>query len=921
MTVFQYKTLFLSEKLRSTFAHQRPFKTFMTDSSDQDFSTVETAENGIRLMKSASVGRQLAVMLKVSFLRKFRAPTIWIELALPLLFLIFVCLFTNKVSLKTTPLQDTSEDQYVPYWAIPGPTPHYGIIPENENTTKLLQQIQVQTKLTTGPDNIASVSKFFKSFEEYKDWVSANRKVDDHFYAVEWINSDLDNATTNPDIRLSSNGMTLDSVPDFMKTVTAAVAGIALNTPTETAPVIVTNFAKMPMPSVDTVDNGYYLEAVIFCSVLFIPPILTAATYYGTEAETGLRDMFAYFGLSPSANRMRWYIECFTVCFVLSIPFCIGIWGLIKVSFWLLIVLFFLGGGSMTSITFFLISLYPTQAMGRVVGLGILLSFFVFIFWALFSWIHTEEGYYEKRIFSIFPQAAFPFTLAQIISGYCVSLNHVELPPAYPVRMGLIYLAVEMVVYYLLFVIVDSCKSWKWFPAPIKWGHKTPDNDYKSPIIIQNLTKKYGKETVAVDNISFEVPLGETLAIVGPNGAGKSTLMGLLSGSKEPTSGVIEFCGIDAVKNLKTVHRMVGLCPQDNLFMNELKATEWIETLAVLRGDPKFDYSDIFAALGLDKQKRPRIGDMSGGNKRKVSLASALICDPPIVILDEATSGVDFTSRTRIWSLISGLKHTTVIMATHTLEECEKIADRIMVLADGKISKLATPTELRQEFKCGYLIETSESNADKLREALTKHGFTEPVEVSEQRASVVLPAEATHISNVLKELDFEYLMSIQSLEEKIFSHIQEHELQVLLNRNKEHDSSHERLVESRKVSNDTSSSSSSDAASSIDQHETVEGPPENDPEAPPPRKASDAPTAPAKAKPRESVEDVAAPKTETVAPKAAPKESSSEAESESTSTESESASSSTSQSESSEKSSTASTDSSDGSESTSYSTT
>jgi ABC-2 type transport system ATP-binding protein len=105
-------------------------------------------------------------------------------------------------------------------------------------------------------------------------------------------------------------------------------------------------------------------------------------------------------------------------------------------------------------------------------------------------------------------------------------------------------------------------------------------------------------------------------------------------------------------------------------------------------GEPDFDCSELIAALGLESQLTGGIGGMSGGNKRKVCLVSALLGSPAIVILDEATSGVDFTSRTRIWSLIADLKDTTVIMATHTLEEWEKIADRIMVLAEARSPSL-----------------------------------------------------------------------------------------------------------------------------------------------------------------------------------------------------------------------------------------
>jgi ABC-type multidrug transport system ATPase subunit len=109
---------------------------------------------------------------------------------------------------------------------------------------------------------------------------------------------------------------------------------------------------------------------------------------------------------------------------------------------------------------------------------------------------------------------------------------------------------------------------------------------------------------------------------------------------------------------------------------------------------------------------------MSGGNKRKFCLACGLLGSPAIVILDEATSSVDFTSRTRIWLLIAGLTDMTVIMARHTLEEYEKIADRIMVLTEGKISVRDTPTEFRQMFMCGYLIEAHEANSTQLRQIL-----------------------------------------------------------------------------------------------------------------------------------------------------------------------------------------------------------
>jgi ABC-type multidrug transport system ATPase subunit len=446
---------------------------------------------------------------------------------------------------------------------------------------------------------------------------------------------------------------------------------------------------------------------------------------------------------------------------------------------------YFLATASINSFTFALIALYPTQAMGRVVGLGVLMVFFVVFFWAVFSWLFQDAGFYEKRVLSIFPVAVIPYTLGQMVTGNCMNFSVLHFPEYYPVSMGFLYMAVEAIVYYIVFIAADSLKRTKWYPPFVQWS-KTETGDARE-ILVDKARKVY-EDTVAVCDISFRVEIGETLAIIGPNGSGKSSLLGMIAGASDFARGRIVLAGLDVRRNLGEVHRLVGFCPQVNLFMNELNAIEWVEAICGLRGEPDFDYTDLFAALGLDQQTRVRIGDMSGGNKRKVCLATALLCNPAIVVLDEATSGVDFTSRTRIWSLISGLKDTTVIMATHTLEECEKIADRIMVLAEGEVSVLDTPTQLRQSFKCGYLLETDLEHADELERIVREMGLEVTAEHGEQGIKIVIPAEEHQcLSRLLREITFPYLMSIQSLEEKIFSHIQETEMAQLHRRDTEID--------------------------------------------------------------------------------------------------------------------------------------
>jgi ABC-type multidrug transport system ATPase subunit len=727
----------------------------------------------IKLFPRTSFIDQLTAMLKVSFIRKYRAPTIALEIVLPLLFFVFVCLFAQRTHLWADALPNPQQDDYIPFNKVPGPSPQYGMIPDTPQTRALASAIEATSIALDSPHQITDSTIFFESFETYRNWISQNREIADTFYAIEW--------ESNDSIRLSTNGLTGDSIADFVRTVTSAVLVVEKGIAT---PRVHFDYSALPSQKVFRIEHEEVKKLIIFATVLFIPPILTAAVNYGTEAESGLRDLFFFYGLSRSVNRLRWYLECCITSFLLSVPFAIAISAIIGISFWLLFIHFLLSTTSIVSVPF-AIAICPTQAMGRVVGLGILMSFFVVFFWAMFSWLFTDDGYYEKRILSILPSASIPYTLGQIVSGHCINLNQAAFPDTYPVQMGFAYMAVETVVYYLLFVVIDLIKPTNWFRAVIHWGKGIPQPKV-TPITATKLTKQYD-DIRALNDVSFEIELGETLAIVGPNGAGKSTLLASLAGCCPTTSGEINFLGIDVTHDIEIAHRMMGYCPQDNLFMNELNAPEWLKTLSILRGVPDFDCSELFSALGLNGQLKGQIGEMSGGNKRKVCLASSLIGNPPIIILDEATSGVDFTSRTRIWSLISGLRDTTVIMGTHTLEECEKIADRIMVLVDGTISVLDTPTALRQLFKCGYLIETTESNSDALRSILKAHGIENAeIEITEDRATVAIPAgDHGALVGILRDIHFEYLMSVQNLEEQIFSHVQQHETQQLLRRDSE----------------------------------------------------------------------------------------------------------------------------------------
>ncbi|OHT00997.1 hypothetical protein TRFO_07653 [Tritrichomonas foetus] len=734
-------------------------------------SIADLDDKDIKVLRAAPFGRQLATMLRITFLQRLRSLTLILEIILPVIFLVFLCLFAAESDPYTDPNPHPDFEQIIPFTYIQGPAPSYGMIPDTNEAKRFIDVLNEKA-----PSHFKENVTYFKTFQDYKEYIWGNKEVNDRFYSSEWNHT---NDYSENDILISSNGMTLGSFPYLIQNLGATLINLTRPAP-YSDPVVFLRYKKYPhQPLLQiNLDNSLYVS--IFSTVQPIIGILTTGIYYGTEAESGLRDLFTFFGLGFFVNELRWYIVSFVMLFITSIPFAIALTGFMGINFGLMIVFYILSSTSYTSFLLFLMSLWPTHNMGNIAAYGTLFTFFICIFWGFFDWLFKEKGYTEKYVLSILPHAALSFTMAQMGSGEITSFSQIDGPKSYPIKNGFIYLAVESVVYFLLYILIEAVKRRKWLPAPIKWKNSTNFSHEESPIVVSQVRKNYGK-TVAVDNVSFEVNQNETLAIVGPNGAGKSTLMSILSGTMIPDDGTIKFRGVNISKNVKTIHQIVGLCPQENLFMNELTVDEWIKAVCELRNEPNFDYSEIFMTLGLDAQRRSRIGKMSGGNKRKTCLAAALVCNPPVVVLDEATSGVDFTSRTRIWSIISGLKDTTVIMATHTLEECEKIADRIMVLADGQISECATPNELRQIFKCGYLIETDEDNLDNLVGIAREAGLEEEPIIDDRKVKLHVSSDDSDIlSHLLHKIDFKYILTIQSLEEQIFDHVQKYEMEKIL---------------------------------------------------------------------------------------------------------------------------------------------
>jgi ABC-2 type transport system ATP-binding protein len=213
---------------------------------------------------------------------------------------------------------------------------------------------------------------------------------------------------------------------------------------------------------------------------------------------------------------------------------------------------------------------------------------------------------------------------------------------------------------------------------------------------VHNVRKRYGA-IQAVDDISFQVQPGETIGLLGPNGAGKTTTVSIISGLLKPDEGRVLLDGVAIQGDRDPVKRKLGLVPQDLALYDEMSAQANLELFAAL-----YDITDptpmhnALDLVGLRDRAKDRVGTYSGGMKRRLNLAAALLHDPQILLLDEPTVGVDPQSRNAIFDNLEQLKAQgkTLIYTTHYMEEAERLCDRIVIVDQGRVLANDTLTGL-----------------------------------------------------------------------------------------------------------------------------------------------------------------------------------------------------------------------------------
>ncbi|KAK9764912.1 hypothetical protein K7432_007176 [Basidiobolus ranarum] len=474
------------------------------------------------------------------------------------------------------------------------------------------------------------------------------------------------------------------------------------------------------------------------------------------EKEDRILVMMRMNGLSPRAYYIAHYVHFYILHVVSSIVFVIsgvafGMGIFTQTHPFVYIFLLFMWGHAQIAIAFLLSSFFGKTRTalvtsflivlcGVICNLGFEVIFngntpMVYYFWLPFAFYH---GLHVMNMASIDPSIR-PYSLVNFL---------------YPddLAKSLIALGVGTIIYLLIAAYLNSImpsaygvrKPWYFiFTAPFKMCRKKQkidedltyippagskellfeDEDVRmerervlnekyinhSPLVMKGMRKEYSGNKIAVKNVTFSVEPNIIFGLLGPNGAGKTTLISILTGLYEPTSGQAYLGGFNVNTEMKQVYLNTGVCPQHDILWEDLTVDEHLLFYARLKGvKPSEENARIekaLASVSLQKFKHRLSKGLSGGEKRRLSIAIALIGSPTVVFLDEPTTGLDPEVKRLIWDIISDAKQgRTIVLTTHSMEEAEVLCNRIGIMAHGTLRCIGPQLRLKQVYGKGFKL-------------------------------------------------------------------------------------------------------------------------------------------------------------------------------------------------------------------------
>jgi ATP-binding cassette, subfamily A (ABC1), member 3 len=405
--------------------------------------------------------------------------------------------------------------------------------------------------------------------------------------------------------------------------------------------------------------------------------------------------------------------------------------------------LLILFGGAVSGFTYMISFAFSTPSGAQIAMifivfiLGLILTIVGFV---LRSIPTTNKAYVNviRYIFALFPPFAFGdglqnLTLIEALSFLELEGGKVYSPLDWNITgMNLTFLAWETVVYLLAVILYEYFSEMPSLQTRMSTSALPPDDESTKDedviaeevkvasgaaddcsILVKGIKKVYPGGKYAVRGLSLAIPTGECFGLLGINGAGKSTALNMLSGEFRPTVGSASLAGLDLLNDVHKCRRKIGFCPQFDALFELLTGREHLQLYARIKGINEEDVNRVadgkIAEMGLTEYADRAAGTYSGGNKRKLSVAIAMVGEPSIVFLDEPSTGMDPVARRFMWEIISDIvtkrEKCSLILTTHSMEECEALCTRIGIMVGGVLRCLGSSQRLRTRYGHGFQIE------------------------------------------------------------------------------------------------------------------------------------------------------------------------------------------------------------------------
>eukprot|EP01135_Chromosphaera_perkinsii_P005752 Nk52_evm52s359 gene=Nk52_evmTU52s359 len=293
-------------------------------------------------------------------------------------------------------------------------------------------------------------------------------------------------------------------------------------------------------------------------------------------------------------------------------------------------------------------------------------------------------------------------------------------------------------------------------------------------VVVKDLAKVYkgagknGVDKVAVRNLNLGIPNGECFGLLGVNGAGKTTTFKMLTGDEIIDGGEAFMDGFSVINDMPEVRKRIGYCPQFDAIIDKMTSKELLTMYALMRGIPRdkvpLIVDKVVEALGLKHWAHRQCGGYSGGNKRKLSTAVAIVGDPSIVFLDEPTTGMDPKARRFLWNVITGImkEGRSIVLTSHSMEECEALCTRLAIMVNGQFKCLGSPQHLKNKFGSGYHLIIKLKSEEKVATLKSHIESKFPSALLKEEHSVLIHYEFT--DNTLKLSDM--FSAIESIKEE-----------------------------------------------------------------------------------------------------------------------------------------------------------